>query len=73
VYILGPDIAGPKSPNPDWPDNLIYLGATVDQWLARIERFGDEFSVVPGSIDEMIDKPDEYRKIYRELNPGLQW
>ena len=73
VYMLGPDVAGPTSDNANWPDNLIYLGPSVDGWLARIERFGDEYSIVPGSIDELLDSSDEYRKIYRELNPGLQW
>jgi hypothetical protein len=73
VYLLGPDIAGPVSDNPIWPDNLIYLGSSIDEWLARIERFGDEYAVVPGSIDELLENPDEYRKIYRDLNPGLTW
>jgi hypothetical protein len=61
------------SDNPIWPDNLIYLGSSIDEWLARIERFGDEYAVVPGSIDELLENPDEYRKIYRDLNPGLTW
>ena len=73
VYMLGPDISGPDSTNPYWPDNLIYLGPSVDEWSARMERFGDEFSVAPGSIDDMVDDADEYRRIYRELNPGLAW
>jgi hypothetical protein len=73
VYMLGPDIAGPDGNNPDWPDNLLYLGPSIEEWRARMKRFGDEYSVVPGSIDDMLDNPDEYRKVYRALNPGLQW
>jgi len=53
VYMLGPDVAGPASDNPDWPENLIYLGPSVDEWLARIEQFGDEFSITPGSLAEL--------------------
>jgi hypothetical protein len=54
-------------------DNILYLGSSVDEWLARVRRFGDEYSIVPGAIDDLVDEPDEYRKIYRELNPGLTW
>lgn len=73
VYMQGPDVAGPRSENPDWPENVLYLGPSVDEWLARIRRFGDEYSVAPGAIDESLADPEEYRAIYRELNPGLQW
>jgi hypothetical protein len=73
IYMHGPDVGGPISENPNWPSSILYLGATVDEWLARIARFGDEYSVVPGCIDEFVDDSDAYRKIYRELNPGLTW
>jgi hypothetical protein len=73
VYMHGPDVAGPQSGNPNWLDNILVLGFSVDEWLARIEKFGDEFSVTPGSIDELLEAPEEYRGIYRELNPGLPW
>lgn len=69
----GPDVAGPRSPFALWLDNILYLGPSVDEWLARVQRFGDEYSIVPGEIDDFVDEPDEYRKIYRELNPGLPW
>lgn len=73
VYLLGPDITGPESDNPNWPDNMVYLGASVHEWLARVNEFGDEHSIAPGDLDQRIDCGDEYRKIYRELNPGLPW
>jgi hypothetical protein len=73
IYLHGPDVAGPKSSDENWLDNILYLGSSVEEWLARITRFGDEYSVVPGSIDELIDDSNQYRKIYRELNPGLTW
>jgi hypothetical protein len=73
IYMHGPDVAGPKSTNASWLDNILYLGSSVDEWLTRVNRYGDEYSVVPGSIDELVDDPDEYLKIYRELNPGLTW
>jgi hypothetical protein len=73
VYMHGPDVSGPQSDNPNWPDNILVLGFSVDEWLARIQRFGDEFSVVPGHIDELLEARDDYRKIYRDLNPGLIW
>lgn len=73
VYMHGPDVAGPDSADPNWIDNILYLGPSVEDWLARVKRFGDEYSVVPGSIDELVGNPQEYRRIYRELNPGLRW
>src|SRR4029079_1113312 len=33
VYIHGPDISGPNSSNPNWIDNILYLGASVEEWL----------------------------------------
>jgi hypothetical protein len=73
LYLHGPDVAGPLSDNPHWPDNVLYLGPSVDEWLARINRFGDEYAIVPGLIDELVVDPEGYRKIYRDLNPGLPW
>jgi len=73
LYMNGPDVSGAVSDDPNWPDCILYLGSTIDEWLARVARFGDEWSVVPGLIDESLDDPDAYRRIYRELNPGLQW
>ncbi|WP_254512189.1 hypothetical protein [Anatilimnocola floriformis] len=74
LYMHGPDVAGPIHPNPAWIENIIYLGPSIDAWLARVQRFGDEYSIVPGSIDEHLGSAaDEYRTIYRQLNPGLQW
>jgi hypothetical protein len=73
VYMHGPDVAGPDSADSNWIDNILYLGPLVEEWLARVERFGDEYSVAPGTIDESVSYPEEYRKIYRELNPGLRW
>ena len=73
IYMHGPDVGGPQSDNPHWLDNILFLGSSIEEWLARVNRFGDEYSVVPGAIDELVDDPDEYRRIYRELNPGLPW
>jgi hypothetical protein len=73
IYIHGPDIAGPKSSDANWIDNILFLGSTFGEWMTRIEEFGDEYSICPGSIGELVDAPDEYRRIYRNLNPGLQW
>ena len=73
VYMLGPDVSGPSSENPNWPENLLYLAPSVEEWLARVHRYGDEYSVAPGSIAESLADPEAYRAIYRALNPGLQW
>ena len=73
VYMHGPDVSGPDSPNPDWPDSVLYLGSSVEEWRVRMETYGDEYSVIPGSIDELLENPDEYRELYRKLNPGLNW
>ena len=73
LYMHGPDVAGPDSADANWIDNILYLGSSVEEWLARIERFGDEHSVAPGSIDQSVHEPEEYRRIYRDLNPGLPW
>ena len=73
VYMHGPDVAGPNSQDPNWIDNILYLGPSLEEWLARVGRFGDEYSVAPGSIDDLLSDPEEYRSIYRQLNPGLGW
>jgi hypothetical protein len=73
IYIHGPDIAGPTSDNPDWLDNILYLGSSTFDWLARIARFGDEYAIAPGLIDERVIDSAMYRQIYRDLNPGLPW
>jgi hypothetical protein len=73
VYMHGPDVGGPKTNNPNWPDNILYLAPSVEEWIVRLERYGDEYSVIPGAIDELLESPDEYRTIYRHLNPGLPW
>ncbi len=74
LYMHGPDVAGPKSDDPAWIENIIYLGPSIETWLGRVARFGDEHSICPGSIDDELEpQAAEYRAIYRELNPGLQW
>lgn len=73
VYMHGPDVAGPESANPAWIENILYLGSSEEVWKARVAKYGDEHSVTPGSIDESLQNPDEYRAIYRKLNPGLKW
>jgi hypothetical protein len=73
VYMHGPDVGGPDSNNPNWPDNVLYLGSSVKEWIGRLKRFGDEYSVIPGDIDNLLDEPEVYREIYRRLNPGLPW
>ena len=73
VYIHGPDISGPRSSHPDWLDSILYLGSSIEEWRALMEKYGDEYSVIPGSIDELLENPDEYRELYRKLNPGLNW
>jgi hypothetical protein len=73
IHVHGPDIAGPISAKAGWIENILYLGDSVEDWLIRVERFGGEHSMFPGSIDELGSDADEYRAIYRKLNPGLQW
>ena len=73
VYLLGPDISGPASDNSNWPENLLYLAPSVQDWLSRVNEFGDEHSIAPGDLDLRIDRADEYRRIYQKLNPGLTW
>ena len=73
IHMNGLDVSGPVSANPNWPGGILYLGSTIDEWLARLARFGDEWSVVPGLIDESLYDTDAYRRIYRELKPGLHW
>jgi|GEM_PF-4591480 len=73
VYMHGPDVGGPDSEDPNWLENILYLGSSVEEWLTRVRRFGDEHSVTPGALDEWLTDPEEYRRIYRELNPGLRW
>ena len=73
VYLLGPDVGGPKSENPKWPVNLIYLGGSEEEWLGRVRKYGDEYSIAPGSIEDDVSESEEYRRIYNALNPGLQW
>jgi hypothetical protein len=73
VYMHGPDISGPKSCDPNWTDNILYLGSSVDEWLSRIRKFGDEYAVENGSIDERLENAGEYREVMQRLNPGLPW
>lgn len=73
IYMHGPDVAGPKSENPAWIENILYLGPSEEEWQARIKKFGGEHSIGPGSIDQLGAAADEYRAIYRKLNPGLSW
>lgn len=75
VYILGPDIAGPIG-QPNWPEDLMCIAASCEQFLERIQKYGDEFSVAPGCIErELSDEKmrEEYKQHYRFLNPGLKW
>ena len=58
VYLHGPDIHGPKSNVENWPENMIYLGASVETWLNRIKQFGDEHSIAP-PLDDSINNADE--------------
>lgn len=71
--MFGPDLMGPNSKDRNWPDNLLYLGASFQEWLDRIERFGDEYAVVCGCFDNMSDSCRAFREIYKNLNPGLRW
>ncbi|WP_425614269.1 hypothetical protein NA78x_004135 [Anatilimnocola sp. NA78] len=73
IYMHGPDVAGPRSPDTNWIENILFLGNSESEWLERVRRFGDEYAVAPASIDDCIDNGDEYRAIYRLLNPGLKW
>jgi hypothetical protein len=73
IYMHGPDVSGPASSNPNWLDNILYLGPSIQNWMDRLERFGDEYSVIPGDLEELLEASDEYRAIYRKLNPGLRW
>jgi len=73
IYMHGPDVGGPNSNNLNWPEYILHLGSSVKEWIARLERFGDEYSVCPGVIDDELDSPNTYCEIYRQLNPGLEW
>ena len=73
VYMLGMDVAGPDSDNPIWPEGMLFLGNSVSEWLERVEKYGDEHSIGPGGIDNELSNPEEYKKLYRKLNPGLNW
>jgi len=73
IYMHGPDVPGPRSADPNWLDNILYLGCSVEEWLARIRTFGDEYAVENGSIGDRLANPGEYLNAIRELNPGLQW
>lgn len=74
LYMHGPDVSGPIHEHPAWIENIIYLGPSIEAWLARVKRFGDEHSICPGDIDdELGPAAAEFRAIYRELNPGLPW
>jgi hypothetical protein len=73
LYMHGPDVAGPQSEDPNWIENILYLGPSINEWLARVKKFGGEYSIGPGAIHQLGAAADEYRAIYRQLNPGLQW
>ena len=74
IYIHGPDISGPVNDIQAWIQNIIYLGSSYEEWMDRVETYGDEHSIGPGGIDNDLGvKADEYREIYRKLNPGLTW
>ena len=74
IYLHGPDVAGPRSGNQFWIENILYLGSSYDEWRRRIGEYGDEHSIAPGGIDrELGDRAGEYKSIYRNLNPGLEW
>ena len=74
VYMHGPDMAGPSNDTPGWICNILYLGNSYDSWLERVRKYGDEYSIGPGCINEQLgSKAGEYRELYRGLNPGLTW
>lgn len=73
IYAHGPDVAGPKSDKAGWIENILYYGNSVEEWHARVRKYGDEYSLGPGAIKTDVKNPEEYRAIYRKLNPGLTW
>jgi hypothetical protein len=74
IYMHGPDVAGPRSPNKAWPESVLYLGSSIESWLDRVELYGDEHAIGPGGIDsELKKRASIYKAIYRQLNPGLEW
>jgi hypothetical protein len=74
IYIHGPDMAGPINDVNGWIENILYVGSDYDVWIDRVEKYGDEHSIGPGGIDRDLGAlAEEYRNIYRALNPGLQW
>ena len=72
LYVLGPDISGPEN-NQDWPDNLLYFGSDIKEWLNRLDKYGDEYAIIPGDIEEELNDPTSYTNWYRKLNPGIIW
>ena len=76
IYILGPDIAGPRKGPSYWPENLLCIASSVAEWESRLLRYGDEYAVAPGCIeteDKLEGLREGYREHYRKLNPGLDW
>jgi hypothetical protein len=74
ILMMGPDVAGPRSPCGQWPECMLYLGNSIDSWLIRVKEYGDEYSIAPGSINDALgSRSEQYKQIYRKMNPGLQW
>ena len=72
IYILGEGF-GVNGSN-DWPEGLLCLGHSATQWNERIQSFGDEPAIAPGSIDEELgERAENYNHQMRAMNPGLTW
>lgn len=72
IYACGPDLSGPCNKK-HWPESILYFGADLESWLHRIAIYGDEYSLGPADLEDYVDDHLLYRKIYRELNPGIDW
>jgi hypothetical protein len=86
VFVTGPDplspngaiyadgeMAGPQDIE-NWPECMLRLGFTAEQWIDRVNEFGDDYCVCPGSIDQLLgERAHDYRQALRALNPGINW
>lgn len=86
IIVTGPDplspsgaiyadggMAGPVGVQ-NWPESMLRLGFTAKQWVDRVNEYGDDYCVSPGSIDdELGERATAYRNALRSLNPGVSW
>ena len=71
IYISGSGAGGRQSIK-EWPESMLRLSINAKDWIDRLKKYGDEFAVALGSLDDALgDKAAEYRSLILQLNPGL--